>query len=194
MFPVISTARHGLAVQVFFAKRKTFSHKIYGGEKKNSIFPYFSLSLSLFSFFISNILQTALSIYTTQFDLLCEFIDESYYIRRLRKVENEWRSIHQSPILHVSSAIVHFSRCKRGTFERTTTHLRFSRHFESISRFMEANSKSGRNAWTSDTIRSRRVQLEYVDGGNKDFAPYFFVEVIEFDLFIYIYTRIHSNT
>lgn len=59
---------------------------------------------------------------------------------------------------------------------------------------MEANSKSGRNAWTSDTIRSRRVQLEYVDGGNKDFAPYFFVEVIEFDLFIYIYTRIHSNT
>lgn len=31
-----------------------------------------------------------------------------------------------------------------------TTHLRFSRHFESISRFMEANSKSGRNAWISD--------------------------------------------
>lgn len=57
---------------------------------------------------------------------------------------------------------------------------------------MEANSKSGgRNAWISDTIRSRRVQLKYVDGGNKDFAPYFFVEVIEFDLFIYIYIYIY---
>ena len=194
MFPVISTARHGLAVQVFFAKRKTFSHKIYGGEKKNSIFSCFSLSLSLSFYSLSPTFYKPLYRSIQQFDLLCEFIDESNYIRRLRKVENEWRSIHQSPILHVSAAIVHFSRCKRGTFERTTTHLRFSRHFESISRFMEANSKSGRNAWTSDTIRSRRVQLEYVDGGNKDFAPYFFVEVIEFDLFIYIYTRIHSNT
>ena len=162
-------------------------------RKKIPFFPI-SLFLSLFFHSLSPTFYKPLYRSTTQFDLLCEFIDESYYIRRLRKVENEWRSIHQSPILHVSSAIVHFSRCKRGTFERTTTHLRFSRHFESISRFMEANSKSGRNAWTSDTIRSRRVQLEYVDGGNKDFAPYFFVEVIEFDLFIYIYTRIHSNT